>query len=290
MIWKSLTEYVQSTYAPFSSIERVLFYIDPDQSLTRSIKDKRVVANLLNSVTRHVEQYLQRDIIISSKTEYFDSIYGQRIFYPSSYPVWQITSVKIDGTGEFAGQETTLDTDEYFINPERSSIVVERAFSDRERCMQLVYTAGLAYHATHSVYECSQGSTQLSVGNYVKADSSESIGKVIAVTDDTITLEVIDGIFQIETITGFEDIIDWVPTGAQASITGYVQRSLAESNTDICRAVELQCSYMYRHASDFENIGTNTDGTTLRRQNGTAALEPEVRLLLDPYRKVTMFS
>jgi hypothetical protein len=66
---------------------------------------------------------------------------------------------------------------------------------------------------------------------------------------------------------------------------------LNETAPAIVQACEAQVRYMWKHTTDFENSGTNKDGTTLRRSLDTVSpwpLQPEVHALLQPYRRIIM--
>ncbi len=65
-------------------------------------------------------------------------------------------------------------------------------------------------------------------------------------------------------------------------------RALCEVAPDLVIATEMQIRYMRKHALDFENAGTNKDGTTMRKsfRGVTDMLIDEVQAKLQPYKCV----
>ena len=146
----------------------------------------------------------------------------------------------------------------------------------------------MAYHPTHTVME---GANSFTIGMYV-IGTLGAMGKVVSRDDAGFTIDVLAGIFdESDTITEYESLDTQISTGESATIDAISSRALCELYPDITEAVELQIRYMHAHKDDFENNSTNREGETLRRSDSaTANLQAEARMLLDPYRKLTLFA
>lgn len=287
-IQKNLTDVSRSL--PLSSLERVLFHIDPDNQLGLTLIAQRQMQGWLTSVSTLVKKYLDREILIKERTEYFDTYYNKVDYKFSASPVWSIDSAYYDPTSEFDGGEISLHNSNYFINSNQNGIVVDGiSICDAKRSLKVIYLAGMAYHPVNSVFV---GSNSLSAGNYVTGSVSGAMGKIISRDDTGFTIEVLAGIFdESDTITEYEDLESQMTTGETATISSVTSRALCELYPEIAEAVELQIRYMQQHRDDFENNSTNREGETIRRADSVLPrLQPEARMMLDPYRRLTFFA
>ena len=96
-IQKSLTDVTR--IQPLTSVERVLYHIDPDNSLGMTIKAQRTMQAWIASVSSNVQRYLNRELIIKQRVEYFDSVYNKSVYRLGASPVWDLDSVYIDNSG-----------------------------------------------------------------------------------------------------------------------------------------------------------------------------------------------
>jgi len=286
-IQKSLTDITR--IEPLTSVDRVLFHIDPENSLGDTVTAQRIVQGWIHSVSLNIKRYLDREIYIKDYTEYLDTIYNQYTYKTVVSPVWSVTSVELDSSGEFDGSEQ--DVNDYYITTYQDGITIDNNWdiSNTIRGLKIVYSGGFAYHPVNSVFDVTNAFV---ADNYVVGSATNAMGKVIATDGDTATIEVLNGVFAVgDVLTEYVDLTTLETTGETGTITDVTKRSLAESYTDIVEAAEMQIRYMHQHKDDFENSGTTKEGETLRRSDGAPAkLQPEVRMMLDPYRRLTMFS
>src|SRR6056297_928760 len=287
-IQKSLTD--TTRIEPLTSVERMLFHIDPEHSLGLTVTAQRQVQAWIHSVSANVKRYLDKEIFIKDRTEYFDTIYDKYEYKTYTSPIWSITSISTDQSGEFDGTETTVHPDSYFIGTDQDTVVMDDiAFVNAKRALKIVYSAGMAYHPVNSIYDIDNNFTP---GNYVIADLSGAMGKVISTDASSVTIEVLTGVFYIDdTLTEYQDLTNQIATGETGQIDGIESRALCESYPDIVEATEMQIRYMQQHRDDFENSGTSREGETIRRSDRSPAmLQAEVRMMLDPYRRLTMLA
>lgn len=275
-----------------TSMRRARMFCAGAQSdpVSDTLSNNRLLASWLSSVSQMVENYLNRDIHIQAYTEYFDVLYGKIEYFLPAIPVITLTDVYHDNTGLWTGGESECSNP--YIGKDNRSIVLRYTLPWMcKKGLRVRYTGGLAYHAVNSEFILTTGSGTFTVGNYVKGSTSGAIGVVVSYTLATKTLVVENyyGVFQagetINTYTDEEGLTSAVATDVIASIS---KQSLAEAYPAIVTATELQLRYMWRHTTDFENAGTNKDGTTLRRGSETGALplQPEAINLLGEYRRL----
>lgn len=258
--------------------------------LTDNVANQNLLLDWITAVSPRIEQYVRRGIELTSRTEYFDVDYKQMIYFPYSYPISSISSIKTDSTGLFNGDESTLDSDdEYFIGTDSGSIdLVYTQNFVRNRGMQVVYTAGLAEDPTKS-YFAGDGSS-LSAGNYVKGGSSLAMGKVVSGDASEICIDNYWGIFQAgDTLTEYTDEELTTASGSTGNITSVTTASLAESYPAITRAAEVEIRYLWKHKHDLENVTSTPDGQSQRRNDASYDLQPETRSYLEPYRRMSPY-
>jgi hypothetical protein len=253
----------------------------------QSIDDE--IQNWISSLSSLIEDYLDRSILIQSRTEYFKSSIYKKSYFLKARPISSITSVKDDSTGLFTGNETTLGTDEYYIGPESNKIVLRDPVGhNTARGLQVVYTGGLAYHATRTVMTVSDGNNW-TTDKYVRGTTSNAIGIIVSINGTTLTVDVLSGIFVSgETIEehSLETGPSSLPEDGTATISSIDQQSLAESHPAITRAVEVEIMHFWKRKNNLDNTAIGPDGSVEFRGVGTAMykLQPETRALLRPYR------
>ena len=272
----------KSQFLPLTTVERVLFYIDPDLLLESSTVNKRKIRIWINSISKAIQSYLDREIILKERTEYFDTVIDNYEYKTNSYPVWSISEVTLD--------DTVLDSDRYFISSNQDGIVIEDTkLYNEKKALKVVYSAGLAQDATKSIFAISN---TFSADNYVLGSNSFALGKITSASSTEVEVSVLNGSFdEGEALVEYSDWDAEITTSASGVITSATQRSLCEMYPDIVNACELQIRYMYQHKDDFENNGTTREGETIRRgSDAIPSLQPEVRMLFDSYRNLQMFA
>jgi len=275
-----------------SSLQRMLRYLagESGKILTDNEANRRDILILLEAISNKIRWYLNRNVESADYTEYFDIGYATKEFWIGSAPVSSITSVKEDPTGRFDGDESTLDSDDYYIGTQENSVVLvtSRAW-EANRGLQIIYTGGLAAHAVRSTFVVAS-TTDWTVGQYCIGASS-AVGIVRAVTATSLTIEVLYGIFQVaETITEHANEAGSDAAGATTTITSKSATALCESiYNPIVTACESEMRYWRKHKFDFENDSTERDGFSIRRSaNSKASLQPETRALLDPHKIIVL--
>lgn len=273
---------------PLTSIERLLFYT----GLNDTLSNRRELQSWMHAASNAIRRYLDREVFIVSRLQYWNTIYKKQEYFFKAYPIIEINQVDYDDSGEFNGLQQTISSDYYHIGGSYNSLVLDWDFQNVKRGLRVTYSGGLAYHPTNSEFETSGLAGSFTAGNYVSGSTSGAYGKVVSYSDDVLTINVLDGIFETgDLVTEYSDSTLETTAGASATIDSANRRALCEAYMDITRACEVQVRYMWKHKDDFENNSTQQTGESIRRSYGvTYDLEPEARMLLDPYTRNFMFA
>jgi hypothetical protein len=276
-----------------SSARRIRLYTAGFQAspLTDNTQNNRLIYAWLSSTSDQIERYLNRRIESTSRTEYFDLSLSSREFFPKAYPITTLTSVYEDSQGLYSGSESEI-TDCYIGADSRSVVLPYIIDWNAPKGLRIIYTGGLAEHPVNSEFTMTSASGTPATGNYAIGATSGARGIYVSWSDPTLTIENYYGIFQSGEVINLYDNEDG--TGS-ATFTGTVsaisKQSLAEAYPAITQACETQVEHYFRHATDFENAGTNKDGTTLRRRTSLhqgLPLLQEVVAMLNPYRRIAI--
>jgi len=274
-----------------TSYERMRRYLAnaDGTALTDTVYRKNVIVNMITAASKQIEKFLNRTLDIAAYTEYFDVNNDNEIeFFVKASPITTLSSVYEDVEGLFDGGESEI-TDCYIGVKENSFILpVPCSFVGR-KVLRAIYTGGIAYHGTQSLFTVGTITGTWNVNSFCKGSSSEAVGIVKAVTATTLTIENQYGIFTAgETLTEYTDEA-CTTSDATAVLTTITRQSLAESYPDIARAAEMQVRYMFKHKDDYELSSTSKDGTNTRRESvisGDSGLTKESTLILMQYRKL----
>lgn len=266
-----------------SSLNRLYLVLELTKNLTTDI----VLTNLLHSVSKNILNFLDRDIEIGLKCEYFDSIYKKQEYFVNAYPISSITMVQSDVYGDYNGDEYTYTTDQYRIGVNSDSIIIDNMLNSFEKGFKVIYTGGLASHATQSVFGIKNAvDGTMTVGNYVKGGISESLGKIIDISSTSLTVEIIAGEFQDEEVLTEYSTLGGTAGSKTVQIDNITSKCLAEAYSDIVRACEMQVRYEYIHRNNFENKEENSQNSGMKivkRDYKGGILLPEVEALLQSY-------
>lgn len=276
-----------------TSYDRMIRYLGAGgSSLSDNRFNKQIITNWIQSTSKQIEKYCNREFLISSYTEYFDTIKSNYIeFRVSRYPIVTLTDVYIDCTGEFNGSESEID--DCITNKHSSSVILPYDPPVLGyKTLRIRYTGGLAYSATMSLYTVAITGSW-TIGNFVIGNTSGAVGILKAQTATTFTIEILYGSFEAgETLAEYTDEDITNATGNTATVTTIDRHSLFELYPDIIRAAEIQIRYYWKHKDDFELSGTNKDGTNIRNTNRHSImtafnpLTDECMSMLAPYKRV----
>lgn len=275
-----------------SSLNRLRSYIaGPDGTRYPSdVGANRDLMMWLTSVSDQISRYLNRTLTIGEYVEYFDVTYNKDTFQVRAYPITSITNVYEDSSARWNGYEWLVDTTVYFISSNRDWVQLwqPRGYI-ANKGMKITYVGGLASHAVNSVWTASITGT-LVVGNFVTGGTSGAVGKIVAFTATTITIETWYGQFTTgETITmqateGGNNV-----AGVSASLTERTSSSLLDVAPSIVTACEMEVRYNWKNKLKFEAMGTEKDKVSLRSTKGDKGdvygLQPETLKMLAPFRR-----
>jgi hypothetical protein len=258
--------------------------------ITNNVTNRRALANWIPAISAQIENYLNRTLTIGNEVEYFDILFGKMEFFVKRIPVITVTTVELDPLGIWSG---TGFAQLPYIHPgqDYKSIVIQHPLifpCPAKNALRFTYNGGLANSGINSGWTLSTNTGTWAAGNYVIGTSSGACGIVVSYVGATklLTLENYYGQFQAgETITGYSDE-GTTATGDTNTIVTLTSPSLVDVALPIVQACEMQIRYMFKHQTDLENMGTNKDGTTLRRKESpdeSSQLLPEVEHMLSPY-------
>lgn len=280
-----------------TSIRRVRTHVMGMQSppLTTSNDNDRLLKMWIVTVSRMIERYLDRELEIGAYTEYFTLSSRRKQFWTKATPIITLTDVYVDLEGLFTGRESIIPL--CFVDEYQTSVRFPYAYWMEwtgVKSIRVRYTGGLAYHAVNSVFTMAAAPTGAwAAGKYVAGASSGACGVVVGYDAGTLALTVENyyGAFTAGETLNQTDAENSGSATASAAIAAIARQSLAEVAPEIVSAAEAQIRYMWKHTSDFENVGSVKDGTTTREALTITHEWPllaEVRDLLGPYRSMRM--
>lgn len=280
-----------------TSYERMRRYLAnaDGTALTDTPARKQLITNLITAASKQIEKFLNRDIEITNKTEYFDVNSEKEIeYFAAAYPISELTDVYIDSTGLWNGSNES-ELDDCYIGTKNDSIVlpVQPPIVGR-KALRARYKGGLAHDGVKTLFNVSNVVGTWTSGEFIKGESSFAVGLIRNLSATALSVENLYGIFEdAETLNAYTSESMTATIGFSATVDEVAEVSLAESYPDIVRACEMQVRYMFKHKDDVELTGTNRDSTNSRREGNDAparsgGLTREAIGLLLPYRKVNL--
>lgn len=273
-----------------SSLARLRRYCG---KLTDNSENNNALSVLLLAVSSGIEGYLDRELELKERTEYFNSEEGQRLFYTKAYPVVSVGSIYSTVTGKYLGEETE-ETD-FFIDYSERGIIIRRNIGRYYRSMKITYTAGLAGDPVRSVFTIGTiGTAPFEVNQYVVGSRSRAVARVIDNSPNTnIEVETIYGKFRTgDVLSAYqkEDLTGTAIINTAGIITAIISQSLVEAHPAVAMACEFEVNYLYRNSTNSSLWVQNTmkEGTQKRLSNDAYNLQPETQLLLRPYERVML--
>lgn len=248
--------------------------------------NKRKFLNFIPAVSRRIQEFLNRDLELTTHTEHFNTLPITTEYFFENYPITSLTTVETDSTGLYDGSETT-ETD-FYIGIHDSSIVLDSPATAAKKGLRVTYISGLATTATNSQYTLSDlGATEPSVGDFFIGATSLAVGIVTAYVSASllVTVDILYGVFQAsETYTLQTEEESGTITDGTGTISSKDVISLAESFPDIVTACELEIRYFNTNRSQFETQANFRGQTSKMDLTREYSFLPEVRSLLETYR------
>ncbi len=301
----SLSPYVSQPLM-LSSVERMAFYLSEDAGKGRvngvnsdTPAQRHTRANLITwaqTISTSFENYLNRELLIAERTEYFDVLPGGLSYYVRAVPVIEFLSVQNDATGQFNGSQWTLvNGQDYYLGATGNNLQIWfNILIPVARGLKVTYVGGLAYHAVNSTFTVSgvTGASNIVPGRYAYGNTSEAIGKVISYDTETeaLVLESINGIFMQGEALSFQSAIYAQDIAATAATIATIDRqSLVEQFPDLNQAMQIELRYMNKHQMNYEDTSAGgVQGSTFRHTEGDYrpyTFQPETLGILNRYRR-----
>lgn len=245
-----------------------------------------VLLRLIAASSRRIASWLRRDqaLQLTSRTEYLNPLSGQTGFYLKAYPITSITSVYVDVTGKYEGDEVLVPSDDYTISSDSRQLIFTKGYTDYSgmdrfeafptipKAIRVIYTGGIAASATVSVWgKTTEASTVMQAGYYIQGLASGFVAKIKTRAATSITFEILYGVPEPgETIAEFNALEQSAggvsklkgATGATAALTTVTTPSLAEVAPDLVTACEMHIRYFRTNRDSFENINVLQDSVT----------------------------
>ena len=264
--------------------------------LTDNLKNNRLLADMLATISQQIEDVVGDKLKIEERTEYLDIGFGNTRFFPKATPFTtsDITSVKIDSTGAFNGNEQTLTVnDDYRAGPDGRMLILTTGYSfEEDGALQLVYSGGKAHDPVNSTFTLTTGgSLSVTAGDWVIGQTSGARGLAVSYTAATKALVVENyyGAFQVGEQVKTYAAGDTGEGGSGTAkltdtISAFATKALANVEPIIVKACEMQARYVWKHAVDWENAATDQNNVTMRERPQTRSqiyeLQPAVLSLL----------
>ncbi len=287
-----------------SSVERMAFYLSEDAGQGRvngvnndTPAQRRTRANLITwaqTISTSFENYLNRELLIGERTEYFNVIPGGLTYFVRAVPVVEFLEVQNDATGQFNGSEWTLvHGQDYYLAATGNNLQIWfNILIPVARGLKVKYVGGLAWHAVNSTFTVGTvtGGSNIVTGRYAYGNTSEAIGKVVNYTGTTLVLESINGIFMAgETLTFQSAPYAQDIAATAATIVTIDRQSLVEQFPDLNQAMQIELRYMNKHQMNFEDTSAGgVQGSTYRHTEGDYrpyTFQPETLGILNRYRR-----
>ncbi len=280
-----------------SSMNRLRKYIGgADNPITNTTANNAELMMWLTTVSALIEQYLDRNIHIESRTEYFNTTFKRERFFVSAFPIVSITDIYEDMQNLFNGTESVVDTTRYY--PGRDGEAVYFLYPlgyESKKNLRVRYIGGMAYDPVQSIFTITKTGSW-TVNNYVTGSSSGAVGILIADNTASFTIEVLYGVFSVgEVITSQTTEGGGNISNVSATITACTQRALCEAYPTIVTACEMEVRYNWKHKMDYELSGTQKDSTNRSGDHIVKGavridnLRPETLTMLNPFRRYAIY-
>lgn len=256
--------------------------------LKDTIDHKRQIKRLIPGISSRIENFLNRELELKSRTEFFRVIGQNLTYFPLATPITAITTVESDSQGLFNGTESAEVN--FHAGQDARSIVLDTQTPVNERGLKIVYTGGLAEHAVNTEMTISGISGgPITVDKFMLGDTSGAFGRVVSESSGTMVIENFYGVFiDGEGLTEFDNDDETTPSGATATLDTVDKASLAETITEIVEACEMEIRYWIDHANNFENSGAERGRSNREDFEKTYDLQPQTRSLLQKHMSLIL--
>ncbi len=271
-----------------SSYERAYRFL----CLENNASSKRLINTYLYAISQNLQAYINNDLELKSRVEYFDILNTEIEFFVQSHPINSITSIKHDIEGLYNGNEDSLSN--YYIGSKRRSVVLDFPETAGQKALQVTYVGGVSTQATLSTFAIDTTVGTFIVDKYVRGAISGSVGIIKAFTSNvSMQVEVLYGVFKVGEVLNMQNDEGGTNIGSiSCNLTSKTVEALCEIYPEITLACEIQMRYNIKTKDDFEVMQIGKDSIMRRpnqhylANNGTYNdIQPEVRSLLNKHRR-----
>jgi len=161
-----------------SSADRIMQYCGFIDAAGDDPKNRRNINAWLPAISTRIEKFLNRKLHIEQYTEYWDSREDVIEYLVQAAPVIQINSVMASSMGLYTGEEYLIIN--YYPSRFGHAISLNYPVTRWRKGLRAIYTGGMAYHGTQSVFGIGSSSGSWAVGKFATT-SGGYCAKVVAV-------------------------------------------------------------------------------------------------------------
>jgi hypothetical protein len=164
-----------------TSAERLMQYTElVDQAGDAPVK-LRDMKMWLTGTSARIESYLNRQLHIEQRTDYFDSYETQIEYTPLATPILQINSVYASAMGLYQGEEYSVIN--FYGSRFNQALSLAYPVLRWRKGLRLKYLAGYAYEPTKSTYAVQGLTTEWFVDKWIVGATSGAAGVIVAFDD-----------------------------------------------------------------------------------------------------------
>lgn len=248
---------------PLTTLAHALEYCDivsTDRPISDvTVETKRMLSRIIAGVSQRIEQFCQRTMQVSQKTELLATgPHGRFLFVEAPY-IRSVVALEYDPMGTFTSGFSALDEgNDFAISPDRYQINITVSwplmYSAPARPFRLTYMGGVAYSTDTSIYSAAVTGT-LAAGTYAQTDGRQIIVTAWDSAKKQITFSTDFGTF------GTGDVL----TCGAATVTlgAVIQDSITNDHPILETAALMQVAYEWeRRKSAGRNSSTMGNGVT----------------------------
>lgn len=177
-------------------LERVKQFLEYDSSKTQ---DDNLLRQLITSASVQANRYLNRHVIQTARTEYYDIDPLQQVVLLKGYPVDETATFAInnDFNREFTG--SNIDSTNYDVDADTGLVTFDRyILQDGPGTLKVTYTGGMAQSVCEMAGTASGISGALAAAETVQGQTNYGRAKMIAIVSATATsfrMNILSGFF-----------------------------------------------------------------------------------------------
>lgn len=240
--------------------------------------------SLIVSVSHEVEAYLDRHLLLTSRTEQMDVNPGQQVWWLRGYPVSSSVSPTFKFDIDRAFTSDAEDSSTYYVRNEDGRVEFDFSYNTgRFRypgALQVVYTGGLAATLDTFTSAISGLAGTFTASETVTGGTSGATGTYVSNTATSLTLRVTNGVFETgETVTGGT-------SAASATLGTFTATPLVMGYPDIVAAVDELVTMAFQRRDNVGLSSFSSEGSSISYWDTAIGWPKHAQALLERYRNL----